>query len=99
MNCLQCDKPLTEDERRGAITGTMLGDEVCDVWYLCSVCDVYTVVAWWDDFTGEETMSRRGPVSRKDGDERVSLITGCKESWDKSCRCAAHVAYFQGTRD
>jgi hypothetical protein len=99
MTCLQCSKPLTDEERLAAITGSLLGDEVCDVWFLCSVCGVYTVVSWWDDFTGEETMSRRGPIPRTEGDERVALIKNCSTSWDKSCQCEVHVQYFRGVRD
>ena len=81
------------------MSGSIMGDEHTDSYFLCTVCGVYTVVTWWDNFTGEETMSCSGPLPKQQGDERVELIQKCLQPWDKKCRCAAHRAYFNNTLD
>jgi hypothetical protein len=63
------------------------------------MCVVYTVETWWDNFTGEETLSVSGPVSKQNGDEQVTLTQKCSQPWDKKCRCEAHRAYFHNTLD
>jgi len=76
-----------------------MGDEVTDSYFLCPKCGVYTVAKWWDDFTGEETMSLGGPLSQEEGGARIELIRKCSRPWDKKCRCEAHRAYFNDTLD
>ena len=76
-----------------------MGDEHTDAYFLCSGCGVYTVAQWWDNFTGEETLSLSGPLSKPEGDGRVALIRKCSQPWDKKCRCDAHRTYFNNTLD
>ena len=99
MICSNCGKGLAPEASAAAITGSVSGDEVCDVFYLCPACGVYTIVSWRDNFTGEETSHTRGPVPRAEGDERVALIRMCPTPWEKTCRCGAHTRYFCGTLD
>jgi len=99
MQCKQCDRPLLNDERVASISGSIMGDEVTDSYFLCPVCGVYTVAQWWDNFTGEETMNLSGPLPKQEGDERIALIRKCSQPWDKKCRCDAHRAYFNNTLD
>ena len=93
MRCAQCKKEIM-DEPRAAISGSIMGDEVTDVYYFCPDCRVYTVDVCRDRFLGEEEASVRGPLKEAEGDEQVALIQQCSESWDKKCRCPAHRAYF-----
>lgn len=81
------------------MSGSIMGDEHTDVYFLCPVCGVYSVAQWWDNFTGEETVSLSGPLSRQAGDEQVALIRQCPRPWDKKCRCDAHRAYFRNALD
>lgn len=81
------------------MSGSIMGDECTDAYFLCPVCGVYTVVQWWDNFTGVETMNMSGPVSKPEGDERIGLIRKCSQPWDKKCRCAAHRTYFNNALD
>ena len=99
MQCLQCKRPFEKEDRIASMSGSIMGDEVTDAYFLCPLCGVYTVVKWWDNFTGEETMSLAGPFSKKEGDEMVALILKCSRPWDKKCRCEAHCAYFRNTLD
>ncbi len=99
MKCTSCQRELAPASSLAAITGSVLGDEVCDAWYLCPTCNVYTIVSWWDMFSGEESSNVKGPTSREEGDSLVTLIQSCPTPWDKSCRCQAHLTYFCGTLD
>jgi hypothetical protein len=99
MKCSRCQKELPPEASVAAISGSISGDEVCDAFYFCQACGVYTVITWRDDFTGEESSTVRGPVPREEGDRGVALIRNCSTPWDKSCRCEAHVTYFRGTLD
>jgi len=99
MQCKQCNRTFHSDEMVASISGSILGDEHIDSFYFCPTCQVYTVATLWDDFTGEETRSVSGPLSKREGDERVALIQRCPEPWDKKCRCAAHLTYFNNTLD
>ncbi len=98
MQCIRCDRPFLDEERIASISGSILGDECTDAYFLCPVCGVYTVATWWDNFTGIETESAAGR-SRQEGDERVELIKRCSEPWNKKCRCEAHRKYFNDTLD
>ena len=99
MECIQCQRPFLKEERLASISGSIMGDEHTDSYFLCPVCKVFTLVSWWDNFTGEETMSRSGPLSRAEGEDRIALIGKCSRPWDKKCRCEAHCAYFHGALD
>ncbi len=99
MHCSNCHKELPDASSVVAISGSISGDEVCDAFYLCPDCDCYTVVTWWDDFTGEESTGTRGPITRAEGDGSVALIRRCATPWDKKCRCEAHTTYFQKMLD
>ena len=81
------------------MSGSIMGDEYTDAYFLCSVCGVYTVAQWRDNFTGEETLSLSGPLSKQEGDDRVKLIQKCSQPWDKKCRGDAHRAYFNNALD
>ena len=99
MKCTQCNRPFLNEERVASISGSIMGDEHSDAYFLCPVCGVYTVVSWWDNFTGVETQRISGPESKQEGDERIELIRQCSEPWDKKCRCEAHRRYFNDTLD
>lgn len=76
-----------------------MGDECVETYYFCQSCGVYTVEVYWDMFSGEETASVSGPVSKEEGDAKVKLIRQCSRPWDKKCRCPAHLTYFEGSLD
>ncbi|MGD9546175.1 MAG: hypothetical protein AB7V45_01385 [Candidatus Krumholzibacteriia bacterium] len=99
MKCLQCHRTFAAEARIASMSGSIMGDEVTDAYFLCPACDVYTVATWWDDFTGLETESSSGPLSRDVGDARVAIIRGCEHPWDKTCRCPAHRSYFNDALD
>ena len=99
MQCIQCDRPFLDEDRAASISGSIMGDEHTDAYFLCPVCGVYTVVSWRDNFTGVESESLSGPESRQEGNESVKLIDQCPVPWDKKCRCEAHRRYFNDTLD
>lgn len=99
MQCIQCKRLFLNEEQIASISGSIMGDEHTDAYFLCPVCGVYTVASWWDDFTGVESETVSGPKSRQEGDARVELIRQCSEPWDKKCRCEAHRKYFNDTLD
>jgi hypothetical protein len=99
MNCIQCTREFLNEELIASISGSIMGDEYTDSYYLCPVCRVYTVAMWRDNFTGIETMNLSGPIPEQKGNERVALIKKCSESWDKHCRCEAHREYFNDALD
>jgi hypothetical protein len=99
MNCLQCQRPFAQENRIAAISGSIMGDEHTDVYFLCPVCEVYTIACWHDNFTGTETLHLSGPETKPKGDARVALIGKCLRPWDKKCRCQAHRRYFNDTLD
>lgn len=99
MNCINCRREFSDNDRLASISGSISGDECTDVYYLCPACRVFTVANWWDNFTGIETMNISGPLEEHIGMERVKLIQQCSRPWDKKCRCPAHIAYFNDTLD
>ncbi len=99
IQCLQCLRSFEHEKPIASISGSIMGDEVTDSYFLCPMCGVYTVAKWWDDFTGEETMNLSGPVSKEEGEVRIELIRKCSRPWDKKCRCQAHREYFNDTLD
>lgn len=99
MRCMQCNRSFLDEERVASMSGSIMGDEHTDSYYLCPLCDVYTVVSWWDNFTGVESRSLSGPLSKQEGDARIELIRQCSAPWDKKCRCEAHRRYFNDTLD
>lgn len=99
MECISCHKGLTDAERAASVSGSIMGDEYTDVYYLCGACQAYTVATWHDRFCGEESVSLSGPRSKQEGDEIVSQIRQCARPWDKRCRCAVHRAYFRDALD
>lgn len=99
MQCVKCHRTFEAADRLGSMSGSIMGDESTDSYFFCPVCQVYTVGSWRDNFTGEETESVSGPLAKPAGDERVALIRQCDRPWDKKCRCAAHMSYFNGALD
>jgi len=99
MQCINCDRTFLDEERLASISGSIMGDEHTDVYYLCPVCRVYTVASWWDNFTGVESVNLSGPIKQQAGDDRVALIRTCGRPWDKKCRCETHRRYFNDTLD
>jgi hypothetical protein len=102
IQCLQCGKELESKKEGGSaavISGSIMGDEYTESYFLCERCDVYTVEVCYEPFLGEEEVSLQGPVSRAKGDAAVNLIKSCSEPWNKKCRCQAHLAYFDGALD
>lgn len=82
-----------------SISGSIMGDEYIESYFLCAECGVYTVEVYHDRFCGDDSVSVHGPVSKSQGDAKVALIRQCPEPWDKHCRCPAHQAYFGGSLD
>lgn len=102
MKCARCGNNSENDKSGGfaaSISGSIMGDEVTDVYSFCSVCGVYTVEACHDRFLGVEDISGGRLMSKEAGDERIRLIRRCSEPWEKKCRCDAHRAYFGGSLD
>jgi hypothetical protein len=98
INCSQCGGELGQQGMPGpvaSISGSIMGDECIESYYFCEQCGVYTVEIYWDMFSGEESASTNGPIPKERGDAAVELIRQCPRSWDKKCRCSAHVAYFK----
>ena len=81
------------------ISGSIMGDEYIESYFLCAKCGVYTVEIYHDRFCGEEHVSVCGPVPKSEGDAKVELIRRCSEPWNKKCRCRAHRTYFGGSLD
>ena len=99
MNCIQCKREFLKEERIASISGSIMGDECTDSYFLCPVCHAYTRASWHDNFTGIETMDLYGPIPEQEGNKRVALINKCSRPWDKKCRCAAHCEYFNNALD
>jgi hypothetical protein len=102
MRCSQCGREFDGKDvtqRVASISGSIMGDEQTESYFFCSLCGVYTVEVYYDRFLGEEEVSARGPISKKEGDAKVTLIRECLEPWDKKCRCLAHQTYFEGWLD
>ncbi len=99
FGCIKCDAPFSSDNCIASISGSIVGDEVTDSYFLCDNCGAYTKVTWWDNFSGEETRDLSGPLNKQDVDKRVELIGKCFTPWDKKCRCNAHLEYFNDTLD
>jgi len=99
MVCQQCKHDFLNEERAASMSGSILGDEYTDAYFLCPICQLYTKVSWRDNFTGFETMSISGPIPRGEGDAAVALINRCSRPWDKKCRCEAHRTYFRDALD
>ena len=102
VRCPRCGRVL-EDEGKGKVTasisGSVMGDEYTETYFLCETCGVYTLEIWHERFCGEDSIFVSGPIAKGDGDEKVALIRRCPEPWDKRCRCEAHLAYFGGSLD
>ncbi len=99
MNCKQCNRVFSKEEMIASISGSIMGDEYTDCYYLCPVCKVCTLATWHDNFTGLESVSVSGPIDPRTADERIKLIRQCSEPWDKKCRCKAHREYFNDALD
>ncbi len=99
FKCSNCGRILAAQNRMASISGSIMGDEHTDSYFLCPACDLYTVIRWWDNFTGVESASSSGPLSREQGDARINLIAKCDRSWDKHCRCESHLACFGNSLD
>jgi len=99
MECINCKRRFLEEDRMVSISGSIMGDEHTDTFYYCPDCQVYTIKSYWDNFTGTESETVRGPLTKTDGDQRISVIRECDRPWDKKCRCKAHRAYFNDTLD
>jgi hypothetical protein len=100
MECLKCKRTFLKNERIVSMSGSIMGDEHTDTFYLCSVCQVYSVESCWDNFTGgDETIEVRGPLDKTQGEGRIAIIMRCERPWDKKCRCEVHWEYFNDTLD
>jgi len=102
MKCSKCGKEFGEGEQDArviSISGSIMGDESIESYYFCKDCGVYMVEVYNDNFTGVESVSTYGPLSKEKGDAKVELIKRCSRPWDKKCRCKAHKEYFGGWLD
>lgn len=99
MDCIKCNRSFSKEDLMASISGSINGDEYTDAYYLCPVCRAFTVAHWRDNFMGTENLDVSGPLEEKQGMQRVELIRRCSEPWDKKCRCAAHLAYFNDSLD
>ena len=64
VQCIVCGRPFSDEDFAVSISGSIMGDEHTDTYYLCPACQVYTVVNYWDNFTGTESSELSGPVAR-----------------------------------
>ena len=97
VKCSQCGQVLNHGENDAcvaSISGSIMGDEYTESYFFCRQCEVYTVEIYRDRFSGEDSVSVRGPVPKSEGDVKVELIKRCVEPWNKKCRCEAHKSYF-----
>jgi hypothetical protein len=102
VRCAQCRREFDElgaKDRVACISGSIMGDEYIESYFLCAECGVYAVEIYHDRFSGEEDVSVYGPVPKSAGDAKVELIRQCSEPWNKKCRCPAHQTYFGGLLD
>jgi hypothetical protein len=97
--CRACGRTLVGVEPEASISGSILGDESTDCYYVCPECRAYTVAHWWEPFCGPENMSLSGPLPEAEGRRIVANIRACSEPWDKTCRCPAHRAHFGDSLD
>ncbi|MFH0872696.1 MAG: hypothetical protein V1878_09455 [bacterium] len=97
VRCPRCGGVL-EDEGKGKVTasisGSIMGDEYTESYFLCEACQTYTVQIWRERFCGEDSVRVDGPLPKAEGDAKVELINRCPEPWNKRCRCDAHREYF-----
>ena len=100
VTCAKCGGELDPETTRAAsISGSVMGDEYTDSFFLCPTCQVYTVVNFRDRFMGEETSSSGTAVPKTEADAKLALIKRCDQPWNKKCRCDAHREYFGGWLD
>ena len=102
VRCAQCRREFDErgtKDRVACISGSIMGDEYIESYFLCAECGVYTVEIYHDRFSGDEDVLVRGPVPKSVGDAKVELIRQCSEPWNKKCRCRAHRSYFGPSLD
>lgn len=95
--CSQCGKEMEKPVI--SISGSIMGDEHTDSYYLCYKCRAYTRENLHDRFCDEESSSTSGPLTKAEGDANVKLIKSCPTPWDKKCRCPAHLQYFGPSLD
>jgi hypothetical protein len=100
VECMKCGNVLPEGGSPVAsISGSILGDECTECYFLCERCGFYTVIIHWDLFAGGEELSKRGPLSESEAVKQIDSIRRCAEPWNKKCRCDAHRSYFDGMLD
>ena len=99
MQCLRCKRPFLDEDLAASISGSFMGDEHTEAYFLCPGCGVYTIENARDSFTGGESESVSGPVSKQEGDKLVALIRQCSQPSNKRCRCEAHRRYFNDRLD
>jgi len=93
IKCSKCGYEMSQPPA-ASISGSIMGDEYIESYYLCPRCDHYTVDIVRDRFLGEAEASVSGPIPRAEGDAIVQSIGQCSEPWNKRCRCAVHQEYF-----
>jgi hypothetical protein len=82
------------------MSGSVMGDEYTESYFLCPDCDVYTLKIFRDRFCGpSEVKIADRAIPKQEGDKNVRAARRCKQPWDKKCRCQAHRAYFGGGLD
>ncbi len=92
IKCLKCGVEL--DKPIASISGGIMGDEYIDAYFHCPHCDLYTVLNIHDRFLGDTTEECSGPLTKEEGDKKIAIINRCPTTWDKKCRCPAHLEYF-----
>jgi len=100
--CSNCGKELDDKDGKNiiaSISGSLMGDETIEFYFLCPACDRYTLKIVHDRFCGETTSRTEGSYIRAEIEDRIALINQCNESWNKKCRCDAHKKYFDGWLD
>jgi len=97
MKCSKCGETLDDGDqgaRVASICGGVMGDEYIETYYFCERCQVYTVEVYHDRFSGEDSISIRGPIAREEGEAKIEIIRRCPKPGSKRCRCEAHREYF-----
>jgi len=102
MPCSHCRKDLDGNQGKNlqaSISGSIMGDETTESYFLCPQCGCYTLEIQHDRFCGESEVRYEGPIPPGDAGQRIALIKKCDTPWDKKCRCPAHLDYFDDWLD
>ena len=88
VDCKKCRATLPKPV--AGISTCPRGDEEIYSWFLCPLCDLWTVERYLDVFMGDDFVTTEGPYVRGVGDAAVAKIRKCQTPHDKMCDCDVH---------